>query len=168
MIFLTVGHQMPFDRLVRCVDAWAGDRPDVELFGQLGDSGHAPRHFPSVKHLTRLEFDRKLDECEAVIAHAGTGTIIQAALAGKPTLVFPRLAQLGETRTNHQVGTAQHFSEAGLVLAAFDEPELLLRLDELPGFAPRSALAKGASPELIDRISRFLASTDACDERRTP
>jgi len=36
MIFVTVGAQMAFDRLIRAVDAWAGVHPAVSVFGQIG------------------------------------------------------------------------------------------------------------------------------------
>ena len=35
MIFVTVGYQMAFDRLIEAVDEWAGAHPDAELFAYM-------------------------------------------------------------------------------------------------------------------------------------
>ena len=35
MIFVTVGAQLPFDRLVDTVDAWAGRKGDTEVLAQI-------------------------------------------------------------------------------------------------------------------------------------
>ena len=45
MIFVTVGTQLPFDRLVRAVDAWAAEHPQVDVFGQIGPASFRPKHF---------------------------------------------------------------------------------------------------------------------------
>ncbi len=37
MIFVTVGEQLPFDRLVRAVDEWAA-ASGKEVFAQIGNS----------------------------------------------------------------------------------------------------------------------------------
>lgn len=36
MIFVTVGTQMPFDRLVEAVDQWASTRDRVNVFARSG------------------------------------------------------------------------------------------------------------------------------------
>lgn len=36
MIFVTVGHQTPFDRLIRLVDRWAEENMRHDLFAQIG------------------------------------------------------------------------------------------------------------------------------------
>ena len=36
MIFVTVGYQMPFDRMVESIDRWAGRHPDAAIFAQIG------------------------------------------------------------------------------------------------------------------------------------
>ena len=43
-LFLTVGTQLPFDRLTRAVDAWLDDHPEYadHVFGQIGPVGRAP------------------------------------------------------------------------------------------------------------------------------
>ncbi len=60
MIFLTVGHQMAFDRLLRWADEWAQRHPDEDVLAQVGDARYAPQHLRTVSYLSPLEFDSAL------------------------------------------------------------------------------------------------------------
>ena len=59
MIFLTVGYMMPFDRLVRLVDAWAGRNPEVEFFAQIGPTDYKPTNLPYVQFVNPEEYMEK-------------------------------------------------------------------------------------------------------------
>lgn len=155
MIFVTVGHQTPFDRLLRAVDRWAERSGRHDVFAQLGKTLYRPKNYPGKMFITPQEFRQRLAECSAVVAHAGTGTIIAAVQLGKPLLVLPRLAALGETRNDHQIPTARHFARAGYVLAASDENQLIERMNEVESFKPRVTIASQASPELLQRLRVF-------------
>jgi UDP-N-acetylglucosamine transferase subunit ALG13 len=158
MIFLTVGHQMPFDRMIRIVDGWAAKSPAVPIFAQIGESDYRPRHLEFTQILTRREFDAQLDRSSSVISHAGTGTIIQVLAKGKPLLVFPRLSRFAETRNDHQVGTARHFAASGQLMAAFDEMQFLACLDRFREFRPKRGISGAASPELLSRLRCFISA----------
>lgn len=155
MIFVTVGHQMPFDRLIRAMDEWAQRTGRTDVFAQIGKASYRPRHFQAVEHLTPEEFQQRMEQASGIVGHAGTGTIIAALQLGKPLLVMPRLSRFGETRNDHQLPTAQHFASAGRILAAFDEAELMTKMNELESFSPRASIDGRASPELIARIREF-------------
>ena len=159
MIFLTVGSQMPFDRLVRAVDAWAGARDRDDVFAQVGRSSFRPQHFRAVETVPPELFKRSVKGASGVVAHAGTGTIITALQWGRPLLVLPRRGALGETRNDHQVATARRFEEKGLILAAYEEDELPDMLDRLERFEPAMQLGGVASPELLDRLREFAGLT---------
>lgn len=131
MLFLTVGAQMPFDRLVRAVDAWAARGGNGGVFAQIGRGGYRPAHLRYVEFLDPRAFRTAFAGATAIIAHAGMGTIINALELGKPILVMPRRGDLAETRNDHQLATAQRFRELGLVEVAQDERELADRLDQL-------------------------------------
>lgn len=97
-----------------------------------------------------------MNECVAVVGHAGTGSIIQALLIGKPLLALPRLSQFNETRNDHQVGTALHFAAAGQILMADDDAAFLRQLNNIETFTPKSLISKSASLELISEIRTFV------------
>jgi UDP-N-acetylglucosamine transferase subunit ALG13 len=108
MIFVTVGVQLPFDRLVRAVDAWAGERMRSDVFAQIGPSQYRPQHIEFRAFVEPPEFRRLVECADAVVAHAGMGSIITALELAKPLIVMPRRAELGEHRNDHQLSTARH------------------------------------------------------------
>lgn len=158
MIFVTVGHQSPFDRLVRLMDSWASDS-DIEVFGQIGKAKYRPQHMRAVAFLSVDDFNRNLEDCTSVVAHAGTGTIIQGLMRQKPMLVVPRLASNGETRNDHQVSTAKYFEDSGHVLAAYDQTQFFRRMDDIASFRPTRGLSGKASEQLITRLRHFVTET---------
>ena len=127
MIFLTVGTHLPFERLVRTIDAWCAEHPAQQVFGQIGDPGrhgYRPRHFNWQPFLDPSEAQARFDASDIIIAHAGMGTIITALLKAKPVVILPRRVALGEHRNDHQYATAQEFSARALVYAATSETEI--------------------------------------------
>jgi UDP-N-acetylglucosamine transferase subunit ALG13 len=156
MILVTVGTQMPFDRLVRTVDEWAGSHPGAEVFAQVGQSKYRPRHVRWVAELDPPEFFEKIETASAVIAHAGMGTILKAWELGKPIVVMPRRAALGEHRNDHQMATARRLQTQGRITVAFDEAELWTRLDTLGQIRPAERIAPQASPALLAALTAFV------------
>ena len=163
MILVTVGGQLPFDRLIRHVDRWAAGS-ETPVFAQIGQSDLVPAHMEYAKLLPGLEFQRMVAECDAIIAHAGMGTILTALEQRKPLLIYPRLAQQGEHRNDHQIATARYFSERGLVRAAFDEAELERELSRLHELRPSEGISPFASDQLITRIRGFVFPEEAASQ----
>jgi len=156
LIFVTVGANTPFDRLVACVDAWAGSAPGREVFAQIGDSELRPAHCEWTHKLSPAGFREKLAAADVVVAHAGMGTILSALEVGVPVLVMPRRAALHEMRNDHQLATARRLGERGLVHVAMDEHELRQRLDALTQLGAAARISPVAPPPLIDRLRRFI------------
>lgn len=161
MIFVTVGAQMPFDRMVRAVDQWAGARGRRDVFAQIGPTDWRPQHIPFTQFLQPPEFQAKVSEADVIIAHAGMGSIITAMNTGKPILVMPRRGDLRETRNDHQVATARRFSELGRVAVAFDEAEMAERLDHLSDVTAAGRIGPYAGDPLISTIRNFITGEDA-------
>jgi beta-1,4-N-acetylglucosaminyltransferase len=158
MIFLTVGTQFPFDRLVRAVDGLLADGIlNEDVFGQIGDTPYKPKHFRAVAALDKLAFDRHFRQASAIISHAGTGTITMALDNGKTLLAMPRRRQYAEVVNDHQVVFARKFAALGHILVAFDEKELGAKAIQLKSFTP---LPRRVDPHLVaQRIVGFLEDT---------
>ena len=157
MIFVTVGAQMPFDRLIKAVDEWACKNPDVEMLVQIGASSYIPVHLANwTKFIEPDDFRAAMERADVIVGHAGTGTIIMALEIGKPVLVMPRHANLGETRNDHQIATARRFGELAGVTVANDEAELHEKLDRLSTIEPSTIISTTASNELISAIRDFI------------
>ena len=158
MIFVTVGTQLPFDRLVKAVDEWAGRTGAREVVAQTGPGQYQPMYLQHQPFVTPAEFKRYAAEAELIIAHAGMGSIISALGMGRPILVMPRVASLGEHRNDHQLSTARRFKELGRVQVAMDEFELTARLDSIGTYETQEPIGKYASDELLTRIRTFMES----------
>jgi len=156
VIFVTVGAQMSFDRMVRAVDAWAGARGRTDVFAQIGPTDWAPEHIAYERFLEPPEFRRRLEEADALVAHAGMGSILSALQVGKPILVMPRRGDLRETRNDHQVATAERLGALGKVAVAMDEGELAARLDRLGDVSASERIGRFASDELVSAIRGFI------------
>jgi UDP-N-acetylglucosamine transferase subunit ALG13 len=166
VILVTVGGQMPFDRLVTAVDEWAGRRGRNDVFAQIGPTALRPRNVRWTHLLEPDEFRRQVVAADAIVAHAGMGSILTALEHGKPILVMPRRGDLKETRNDHQVATAERFRELGRVVVARDESELPQRLDELSALRASSAIPPHASPELLAALRAFVHDVPAGSGRR--
>lgn len=156
MIFVTVGSQMPFDRMIRAIDAWAEANDRDDLVAQIGDTDLRPRALTWSQRLSATEFDQHCRDATAVVAHAGMGSILTALQHGTPILVMPRRADRRETRNDHQVATATRLAERGLVHVAMDDDELPAQLDRLGELDASSCISADASPQLLGAIRKAI------------
>jgi UDP-N-acetylglucosamine transferase subunit ALG13 len=156
VIFVTVGSQEPFDRLIRAVDDWARLRARSDVFAQIASSSFCPQHIKFTHFIEPSEFNRVMQETRLIVAHAGMGSIISALELGKPIVVMPRRADFRETRNDHQVATAERFGAQGRIIVADDELDLPAKLDHAITLGNGNRIQAQASPRLIATIRTFL------------
>ena len=159
MILVTVGSQVPFDRLIRAVDEWAQLRGRTDVFAQIADGSYHPAHMRFTDFVDPSEFKRLVGEAQVIVSHAGMGSIITALELGKPIVVMPRRACFRETRNDHQVAAAKHFGEMGRIIVASDELEVADKLDYSLTVRSSARIDTKASPRLIATIQDFLKGT---------
>ncbi len=122
MIFFTAGtNEQPFERLVSYAARLETDEPLVVQYGSARVPHGRGRW---VEFLAWEEMAALMSEARAVVAHAGTGSILLAQRCGKRPIVVPRRGDLGEAVDDHQDPLARRLAEVGLVLVADDEPAL--------------------------------------------
>jgi UDP-N-acetylglucosamine transferase subunit ALG13 len=156
MIFVTVGTELPFNRMVRVVDEWAKAANRNDVFAQIGETDWQPAHIAWSRFLHPPEFARRFAEADVVIAHAGMGTILSALQWEKPILVMPRRASLGEQRNEHQLATAKRLLELGKINVAMDEAELRAKVDGFGQLRPREKIGAYANGSLITALRDFI------------
>ncbi len=156
MIFVTVGSQMPFDRLVKAMDAWASVSGRPEVFAQTGQSDYVPQSMEWVASLTPTEYKSVCRKASVIVAHAGMGSIITAAEFGKPILVMPRRGALRETRNDHQVATARWLSMQGRVRVAMDTSQLEEALGAVLADAGSARMTAVAPDGIIGALRDFI------------
>lgn len=156
MIFVTVGAQMPFDRLVKNIDLWAREHRRNDIFAQIGWTDYRPTNLRWTPFLSTEEIKQQYESANVIVAHAGTGSIITALQLGKPILIMPRRASLHETRNDHQVATSEQFRRFDSVVVALDEKELLTRLEMIDNLRGQQAIDQFASRKLVGAIREFI------------
>ncbi len=158
MIFVTVGQMLPFDRLVRAVDRWAGQHGRSDVVAQVGASRYTPEHLRWSRKLSPAVFEEHVRDASIVVAHAGMGTVMTALDLGKPLLVMPRRAALREATNDHQVATARHLAQERLATVAFDEDDLLALLDRADEIRPAHVHRTPEAESLVRAIHDFITA----------
>ena len=158
MIFVTVGSQLPFDRLIKAADLWAGKYKDQEVYAQVGISDFEPKNIKFCQNMSPDEYNNYLNRADFIVAHAGMGTIISALDNGKRLLLLSRLASMGEHRNDHQLATAKKFSHFSNIEIAKDENELQVKMSALikQNMGHTSMIKTEVSESLISEIKRFV------------
>lgn len=162
MIFVTIGSMFPFDRMIRAMDALAGEGParlgEGGILAQIGEGAYEPAHMRWVRSLDRAEYAACVARARLVVAHAGVGSVIAAAEHGKPIVVLPRRAHLGEHTSDHQLETADWLAAKRGVHVARTEADLAPRiaaaLAEKADAGPR--IVPTADPAFLARIRAFI------------
>lgn len=157
MIFVTVGSQMPFDRLIRAMDAWAGAHPDQSIEAQIGNTDYIPQHMRHHKLLTPAEFTERMSTASMIVAHAGMGTIISAMEFGRPMILLPRRGALRETRNDHQVATAKWLESKPGIFVAYAEDELGGVIDRVLDSNEYAMPSGSASGEMVVKLREIIA-----------
>lgn len=131
MILVTVGTQVPFDRLLQYIDSWLAEQNDkVEVIAQVGNTAFKSTNFETFQSVVPSEFELLVNRCDFIVSHAGMGSILTALRVKKPIIIFPRKAELGEHRNDHQLATCRSFEQTDGVYVVRTEKELRELLTE--------------------------------------
>lgn len=159
MILVTVGTQLPFDRLIRAVESWAISTGHQDVIFQVGSAGYRPTVGRATEFISPKELQNLIERAELVIGHAGIGSIISCLSLGKPIVIMPREFRLGEHRNDHQMATvARLHGITGLFVADND-----MSLNEVIESARQAALdnsdmyfSEYADKSLVSHIRQLL------------
>lgn len=160
MILLTVGTQLPFDRLVAIVDRLAPDLPEP-IFAQVGHGQYRPANMDYRPFVPPIDFERYIADCTLLISHAGIGTMVMAQKHRKPMILFPRRAVLDEHRNDHQLATVRALDGRPGIRIAYDEDDVA-RLAAVPHRPPE---IDDILPER-ERLRASIAGLITAEQRR--
>lgn len=148
MIIVTVGTQLPFDRLIKMMDDIAPDlsRP---VIAQTGVGTYQCRNIQAAPNHSPIDFDNYVKKCDVIVAHAGMGTVLKAYKYRKPIILVPRKAALGEHRNDHQLATVSQLrSRIGIYIAETE--------DELRSLLSRDLDPALLTDDMLDRRSQLV------------
>ncbi len=123
MIVVTVGTQLPFDRLIRMIDELA-PLLEHDVFAQTGVGTYVPKNMEWSSTVEASDFDSRLKACSVIVSHAGIGTVLKAYKYAKPIVLMPRLSSLGEHRNDHQLATVSQLRRREGIYVAENKQEL--------------------------------------------
>jgi len=156
VIFLTVGTQLPFDRLVAAVDDWAG-LARAAVFAQTGAGAYRPRHCEFAEYLPPAHADELFRAADLIVSHAGMGSILTALKYRKRILILPRRASLGEHRNDHQLATARWLGKKPGVFVAEEADDITRLLSAREILGGGEAISDHADPALLARLRNFVS-----------
>jgi beta-1,4-N-acetylglucosaminyltransferase len=130
LIFVTIGTQRSFDRLVMKMDEIAGTI-DEEVLIQTGNSKYVPRRARHFTFLDRGEIRKYNQLARVVITHAGVGSIIDALEHKKPLIIVPRRKEYGEIADDHQL-------QISGVLALNNNIKVAYEMDDIVTYIPQN------------------------------
>jgi UDP-N-acetylglucosamine transferase subunit ALG13 len=138
--------------MLRAVDAALQGTTEDVLF-QIGNSTFVPSLGRHVAFLSRDEFESMIAAARIVITHAGVGTILLCAQAGKVPFLLPRLASYDEVIDDHQIEICEQLQRSGRAVYVRD----LIALRELLTDSRTAEPHSHVSP-LIDLIRGDLTA----------
>jgi len=156
MIFVAVGTQFPFDRLIRFMDEWAAENNE-EVIAQIAGGDYKPKHIQFERFMDGEQYKKNIQDASVFVSHAGMGNIISAKELQTPIIVINRQFKLGEHRNDHQADGLKWMGKLDGVYAATTQDELnshldsnALQADDSTGFNKHT--------ELTNYISDFIES----------
>ena len=132
MILVTVGSQkFQFNRLLEEIDKLIENGIIKEdVFAQIGVSDYKPKHYEYIDFMSQDKFNEKLDKCDLLITHAGTGVIKNKIKKGKKVIAIPRLSEYGEHVDDHQIQLVEEFEESNFIEPCYEIDELKDKIKE--------------------------------------
>jgi len=156
VIFVTVGTQLSFDRLITAVDKWSVNNPSDKVFAQVGPTDYAPKHIEFADFVAPDVADGLFKQASLIVSHAGMGSILTALKYKKPILIMPRRASLGEHRNDHQLATAKWLGSTPGITVAKDESEIEILLNNRNTLNGGGGISDFASPDLVKRLQEYI------------
>lgn len=130
MIFVAVGTQFPFNRLIEYMDQWAAEHQQ-EVIAQISDGDYIPKNMKWERFLDGGQYNKNIAEASAFVSHAGMGNIISAREQQTPIIVMNRQFALGEHRNDHQADGLKWMGKLDGVYTASTQDELNQQLDNI-------------------------------------
>lgn len=155
MILVTVGMQLGFDRLIEAMDKLAPDLGQP-VIAQTGKGRYSPQHMEARIRIAPADFEAMVEQSSLIVSHAGIGTVLTAARFGKPVLLMPRRAALGEHRNDHQLATVRNLEGRPGILVAMDEAELADRIHEGLSLNEVTQAPSPHAEQLRSAVTRFV------------
>jgi UDP-N-acetylglucosamine transferase subunit ALG13 len=135
-----------FDRVIEVADVVEG-----EIVVQRGPSPLQPAGARVVDFLSFDELNAEMAAADAVVTHAGIGSVLLAISHGHRPIVMARRPERDEGVDHHQLAFARRLHEQGLAVV-IDEPDEAAAALQALRHVPAAAARQAQPNDLLDRI----------------
>jgi len=155
-IFVMFGTQdKRFDRLLHAILA-SSVLKSHEVHVQLGYTKGNYEGIHYQEYYAEDELIEQIRQADAIITHAGVGSIVSALKLRKKTIVVPRLGKYKEQNNDHQVQIMERFASEGYIIPVVDEKLLDKAIEGLQDFEPKEY--QTGKQNIMETIDKFIAS----------
>lgn len=157
LIFVTVGTQIPFDRLLKSVEKQIelGNIKEKVLV-QAGVTNFKSDKMEIVGFIPMDEFKKIIEEAKIIICHGGVGTITDGLRNNKVIIACPRLERFNEAKNDHQKQIVENFGNAGYLIPLLDPENLEEALKKAKTFKPNKY--KSNTNNMINLLENYIDS----------
>ncbi len=160
MIFVAVGTQFSFNRLVQYMDDWAGsdnNTSDETVIAQVSDGDYQAKYIETHPFMDGEQYNNNIKESSVFVSHAGMGNIISAREQQTPIIVINRQYKLGEHRNDHQADGIKWMGKLDGVYTASTQEELFTHLNNINQLKVAETNVVG-SEQLSNYIANFIST----------
>ncbi len=155
MIFVAVGTQFSFNRLIEYMDDWAAEH-DEKVIAQISDGSYTPKNMEWERFLNNEQYNKNIRGASVFVSHAGMGNIISAREQQTPIIVMNRQFNLGEHRNDHQADGLKWMGKLDGVYTASTQEELNQHLAQIDNLQLENTNSTVGNQNLTDYIANFI------------
>lgn len=156
MIFVTIGTQdKKFPRLLEAIDK-AIERGEIKdkVIVQAGQTKYESKNMEIFDFISPQEFSKLIDECDLLITHGGTGSILTGIKKGKKVIAAARLKKYKEHVNDHQKQIIKEFEKEGYLIELRDFDRIGKVLEKAKKFKQKKF--KSNTENMINLIDNLI------------
>ena len=160
MIFVAVGTQFSFNRLVQYMDEWIvsdNNTNNETVIAQVSDGDYQAKNIETHPFMDGEQYNKNIREASVFVSHAGMGNIISARELQTPIIVINRQHKLGEHRNDHQLDGLKWMGKLDGVYTASTQEELYAHLNNIEQLKTANTDVVG-SERLTNYLADFISS----------
>ncbi len=160
MIFVAVGTQFSFNRLVQYMDEWVASDENTNnenVIAQVSDGDYQAKNIETQSFMDGEQYNKNIRKASVFVSHAGMGNIISAREQQTPIIVINRQHKLSEHRNDHQADGIKWMGKLDGVYTASTQEELYAHLKHIGQLNTADSSVVG-SEQLSNYIADFIST----------
>ena len=152
MILVTLGTQK--EQFTRLLDYIEKSNIEDEIIVQAGHTKYKSKKMKIFDFIPYEKMDEYINNCDVVITHSGTGSVLTPLKKGKKVIVCARLSKYEEHVDDHQLELLEVFKEEGYVLELSEENKLDEVYKNLKKFKPKKYISN--TEKFIEKLKEEI------------